>query len=284
MKQRLLVFISLMFSIGCIANFSYAATVGNSLDLDIPNRSAILREEAVNGTLNEYEQAIKLKGSIDLEFMRDKKLHVTNELSGAKLDGQWRMVKLGMTIVNRVEPYIKIGTSDLEASWKHMPQEIAMDADNGFAWGGGLKAVIWEFENIGLRITADGQYRTTEPDVGSISVNRISIKDTGAKFKIDEWQAGLFLSKKFEIPLKWQSIYVVPYTGAVYADSNADVSFKDPANPGTDYTLFDGNNKKPYGLVLGIDVMPNLNSAFTYNLELRFADETALSLGGAMKF
>jgi len=274
-----------MISICCIAEKNgFAATVGNSLDLDIPERSAILREQAVGEALDTYEQAIKLKGSIDVEFMRDKKLHVSNELNGAKLNGQWNMVKFGMTIINRVEPYIKIGTSDLEATWKRGYQEMVVDADNGLAWGGGLKAVIWEFENIGLRFTLDSQYRTTEPDIESIILSKASIKDAGAKFKIDEWQAGLFLSKKFEIPLKWQSIYVVPYTGAVYADSNADVSFKDPANPGADYDLFDGNNKKLYGLILGIDIMPSLASAFICNLELRLVDETTISLGGTMKF
>ena len=103
-------------------------------------------------------------------------------------------------------------------------------------------------------------------------------------FKIHEWQAGLFLSKKFEIPLKFQSIFLVPYAGAVYSDSKVDVSFKDPNNRGADYTLFDANNKKLCGAVIGCDIVPSLSDAFIYSIELRLADEIALSLGSTMKF
>ncbi|MFA5389176.1 MAG: hypothetical protein WC312_05410 [Candidatus Omnitrophota bacterium] len=284
MKKRLFVFISLIFTIGYISKFSYAATVGNSLDLDVPGRSAFLRQEVIEGTLDEYEQVVKIKASFDAEFVFDKDLNTTKELQGAELKGQWYTGKLGLTLFNRVEPYVKIGTSNLETKWKHGSQEIEVDADYGFAWGGGVKANIWEFENLGIRLTGDAQYRTTEPDTEEITVNGTSVIDQGATFNVDEWQAGLFASKKFEIPLKLQSIYAVPYTGVVYSDSNVDVSFKDPDAPGTDFSLFDANNKKVYGFVLGCDIIPSLSSSFIYSLELRLVDEIALSLGGTVKF
>jgi len=284
MRKKFLIFISLIFTIGYIARFSYAATIGNSLDLDVPERSAILRQEVVEGTLDECEQAVKVKASFDMEFVFNKDLHVTNELQKAELKGQWYMGKLSLTLFNRVEPYVKIGTSNLEVKWKHNTQEIEVDAYSGFTLGGGVKANIWEFDNSGIRLTGDVQYRTTEPDVGGITVNGTSVIDKGATFKVDEWQAGLFMSKKFEIPLKLQSIYTVPYTGVTYADSNVDVSFKDSNSPGTDYSLFDANNKKLYGFVLGCDVVPSLGSSFIYSIELRLVDEVALSLGGTVKF
>jgi len=268
----------------CGIKHGFAATVGNSLDLDLPERSALLRQEMIDGTLDEYEQAVKVKASFDMEFLFDKDLHVTNELKGAEMSGNWKMVKLGVTIFNRVEPYIKIGTSDLDVKWKQGSQEIEVEADTGFAWGGGLKANIWEFENLGVRLTGDIQYRTTEPDVTGDTVNNVSAEDNGAKFQVDEWQASLLASKKFEIPLKMQSIYVVPYTGVTYADSNVDVSFNNVHHPTTDYSLFDANNKKLCGFVLGCDIVPSLRSAFIYSIELRLVNEIALSLGGAMKF
>lgn len=284
MKKQCLIFLSLIISICCVmAKYSFAVTAGNPLDIDLPPRSAVLRQEIVEGTLDEYEQAIKVKASFDAEFVFDKNLHVNPDLNGAEMKGQWYMAKFGMTILNRVEPYVKIGTSSLEVKWKQGSQQIEVDAEDGFALGGGVKADIWDFEGPGIRLTADAQYRTTDPDTDKITLNSSSVKDSG-KFKIDEWQAGLFLSKKFEIPLKVQNIYVVPYTGWVYSDSNIDVSFKDPANPGADYNLFDANNKKSYGFVLGCDILPSLSNSFIYNIELRLVDEVALSLGGAMKF
>lgn len=284
MRKRFLIFISLIFVIGCMVKFSYAATIGNSLDLDVPERSAILRQEVIEGTLDECEQAVKIKASFDAEFVFNKDLHTPNELNGAELKGQWFMGKLGLTFFNRVEPYVKIGTSDLEVKWKHGSDNIEIDTDPGFALGGGVKANIWESENSGIRLTGDAQYRTTEPDVNKITVAGATVIDKGPTFKVDEWQASLLASKKFEVPLKLQSIYVVPYTGVTYADSNVDVVFKDPNASGTDYSLFDANNKKLYGFVLGCDIVPTLGSAFIYSIELRLVDETALSLGGTVKF
>ena len=191
------------------------------------------------------------------------------------------MAKLGMTILNRVEPYVKVGTSNLEVKWRHGGADMEVEA-NGFAWGGGLKANILELR--GVRLTIDGQYRTTDSDVSGITINGKSINDTGPVFKIDEWQAGLFLSKKFEIPLKFQSIFLVPYAGVVYSDSNVDVSFKDPNNTGADYTLFDATNQNLCGVVIGCDIVPSLSDVFIYSIELRLADEIALSLGSTMKF
>ncbi|HAZ10297.1 MAG TPA: hypothetical protein DCY56_04235 [Candidatus Omnitrophica bacterium] len=285
MKKQYLLILSLIISICCItAKYGFAATVGNALDLDLPQRSAVLRQEIVKDTLDEYEQAVKIKGSFDIEFVFDKDLHVNPDLTKAEIKGQWYMAKFGMTILNRVEPYIKIGTSTLETRWKQSgATEIEVGADNGFAWGGGLKANIVEFSG-GVRLTGDWQYRTTEPDVNEITVNGIAVNDAGATFKVDEWQVSLLLSKKFEIPLKLQNIYIVPYTGISYADSNVDVSFRNANSPTVDYSLFDANNKKLYGFVLGCDIVPSLSSSFIYSIELRLVDETALSLGGAMKF
>lgn len=285
MKKQYILILSLIISICCVtAKYGFAATVGNALDLDLPQRSAVLRQEIVKDTLDEYEQAVKIKGSFDIEFVFDKDLHVNPDLTKAEIKGQWYMAKFGMTILNRVEPYIKIGTSTLETRWKQSgATEIEVGADNGFAWGGGLKANIVEFPS-GVRLTGDWQYRTTEPDVSEITVNGLAVNDAGATFKVDEWQVSLLLSKKFEIPLKLQNIYVVPYTGISYADSNVDVSFRNANSPTADYSLFDANNKKLYGFVLGCDIVPSLSSSFIYSIELRLVDETALSLGGAMKF
>lgn len=285
MKKQYILILSLIISICCVtAKYGFAATVGNALDLDLPQRSAVLRQEIVKDTLDEYEQAVKIKGSFDIEFVFDKDLHVNPDLTKAEIKGQWYMAKFGMTILNRVEPYIKIGTSTLETRWKQSGvTEIEVGADNGFAWGGGLKANIVELPG-GARLTGDWQYRTTEPDVNEITVNGIAVNDAGATFKVDEWQVSLLLSKKFEIPLKLQNIYIVPYTGISYADSNVDVSFRNANSPTVDYSLFDANNKKLYGFVLGCDIVPSLSSSFIYSIELRLVDETALSLGGAMKF
>jgi len=262
----------------------FTATTGNPLDLDVPKQSAILRQDVIDDTLDECEQKVKIKSSLDIEFVLDKDLNTNPDITGAEMEGRWVMVKLGTTLFNRVEPYIKIGNSNLELRWKQGSQEIKVDSGAGFAWGAGLKGIICEFEDSGIRLTGDVQYRTTEPDVDKCSIDKNAVKDTGADFDVYELQASLVLSKKLEIPLKWQSIYMVPYIGATFSDSTIDAKFRDPNNPQADYTLFNANNQKRGGLVIGCDIVPSLKSAFIYSIEARLFNETALSLGGAMKF
>ncbi|MBU0758886.1 MAG: hypothetical protein KKA34_00790 [Candidatus Omnitrophica bacterium] len=263
----------------------FGATVGNSIDLDIPAKSAILRQQAIGHSLDQYEEAVKIKNSLDLEFVFDKDLNTTSEVTKAEVKGQWFMAKLGVDVFNRIEPYVKFGLADLQAKWRQNEDfSIDMQSEGGFAWGLGIKGIIFEFEETGFRLTGDIQYRTTEPDVEDITSNGTTIVDTGANFKVEEWQAALVLSKKFELPLRFQSIFIVPYTGITASDSTVSTRVKDPSNPGVDITLFDANNKTLHGFLIGCDIMPSLSSSFTYNVELRLASETALTLGGAMKF
>jgi hypothetical protein len=292
MKQKIyFLFIFLfIFIMSAVKDSSFAATVGNALDLDLPAKSAVLKEQAVRGALDDYEQTVKIKTALDLEFVFDKDLKTTWELTGAEMKGSWHMVKLATTLFNRVEPYIKLGTSNLMVEWTQSTADstdsIEVEADYGFAWGAGVKAVLWDFEDLGIRLTGDAQYRVTEPDVSKISRNSGStdVIDQGADFKVEEWQLSLVLSKKYELPLKWQSVYLVPYAGMTISDSVVDVKFDDSSMPGTDYSLFDAGNKNSYGFVIGCDIMPSLKSSFIYSIEARLFNELALTLGGAMKF
>lgn len=268
-----------------LTSFAYAITVGNPADLDLPPRSAMLKQQAVDQTLDEYEETVKLKAALDIEILFDKDLHTTSEVKNAQMKGEYYMLKLGTTLFNRVEPYIKLGSSNLEVSWRNEAQEVLVETDPGFAWGGGLKAVFWEFEDIGLRITGDAQYRYTDPEVSHCSLDGYGIGNKGSTFEIEEWQASLLLSKKFEIPLKWNnSVYLVPYTGVTFSDSNVDVRIVDQKNTAADYTLFKANNDSIYGFVAGLDILPSLKSSYIYNIEVMLGNESALSLGGAMKF
>lgn len=285
MTKKILFLSLFLLSIVVMSDPCFGATVGNPIDLDLPAKSALLREQAVNQTLDEYEQIIKVKASMDLEFVFDKKLNTTSEVTNAKIKGQWFMAKLGIDVFNRVEPYVKFGLASLNATWRQNNiDDIDVESDKSFAWGCGIKGIILELEDMGLRLTADAQYRTTEPDVSDITRSGNIIVDSGADFKVEEWQAALVLSKKFELPLKWQNIYIVPYTGITASDSTVDVKVKDPSCPGYDLTLFEANNKTLHGFLIGCDIMPSLTSSFIYNVELRFASETALTLGGTMKF
>lgn len=285
MKKCLLLSLLLITGIFISGNTCLAATVGNPLDLDVPAKSAFLRQQVIRKTLDEYEQVVKIKGSLDLEYVFKRDLNGPTEIEKAELKGYWVMAKIGTTIFNRVEPYIKVGTSRLEANWRmNKAFDIEVEADPGFAWGGGVKGVIWDFDDWGLRLIGDIQYRTTEPSVCNIKRSEFGINDIGADFDIEEWQVAFVLSKKFELPLRSQSVYLVPYTGITFSDLTADVKFTDFNDPGPIYSLYDANSENFVGYLLGCDIMPNLKSSFIYSMEVRLVNEIAMTLGGTVKF
>ncbi len=278
----------LIVAIFGVMNAALAATVGNPLDLDVPRVSALLRQDVIDEALDEYEEVVKVKIALDLELVFDKDLNTSSEVTNAKLSGQWIMLKLGTTLFERVEPYFKIGTCILDVTWtQNGTHDIEVGSEygiNGLAWGGGVKGIIWDFDSWGLRLTGDAQYRLTEPDVDKVKVGTISGLDTNADFEIREWQTSILLSKKFEVPLKQRNIYIVPYAGLSISDSTVDLKITNTSAPDQDWTLFDANNDSMYGFILGCDIVPALTNSFIYSIEARLVSETALTLGGAMKF
>lgn len=284
MKKRIVLLSLLFLILFSHCTLALAATVGNPLDLDLPKRSAALRQEIIGGALDEAEQAIKIKTALDLEFLFDKELHGPSDISKAEMGGTYYMAKLGITVFNRVEPFIKAGISNLDAEWTQHRYNIKVDADSGLAWGFGIKGIIWEFSNLGIRLTGDCQFINTAPDVEEIERDGTSVTHSGADFDIKEWQASLILSKKYILPLQWQDLHIVPYTGFTFSDSTVDVKYSDPDFAGVDFSLFNSDNENNYGFLVGCDIVTDLSSAFIYNMELRLFNEFALTLGGALKF
>ena len=295
-------FILLLYVIWVIfimtGEMAFAATVGNPIDIDIPSRSILLRQQIIDETLDEYEESVVVKTGVDFEVVFNKDLKAPAEvrlgkLNAPEMEGQWNMAKLGITLFNRVEPYVKLGTSRLEVKWSQgngsvtdAVDVIEVETDYGFAWGWGIKGVLFELDDLGLRLTGDAQYRAADLDVDDISRagSGISTSNAGAEFDVEEWQFSIALSKKFQLPLRWQDIYIVPYTGLTLSDSVVDVSFRDTGPPSELLSLFDAGNDSKLGMFLGLDILTDLKSAFLFNIEARFLNEYALSLGATTKF
>lgn len=263
-----------------ISGSCFAATVGNPLDIDLPENSAYLRAHIIKQTLDEYEK-VAVKGGLEIELIFNKDLKGSEaEVKNAELEGQYYMVKLSTTLYNRIEPYIKVGTSDLEVKWDYGTNNVKVEADTGLAWGFGAKAILYELKDYGIRLTLDAQYRTTDPGVDRAKLNGSAVTATQTRFEVKELQASLLASKKYIFPVGLKDVYFVPYAGVTYSDSEVDVSF----NSSGLYDLYIAGNDNNIGMVLGVDILPSLLSSFLFCLELRLINETALTIGGSIKF
>ncbi len=281
-KNTLIAIILLLFFTGT----SFALTVGGPADMTVPEASFSSKARAISDTLDSYEAAVSVKAGIDVEFISKKELKAApSDDTNIKMEGQNINVKFSMNYSDVLEPYVKIGTSNIKVKWEQYGQNIAVEPQPGFVLGGGLKAKLWEFAGTGIKLTLDGQYKDTQLDfdkakVGGSTATASAINET---FNIREWQISLLASKKFIFPMSVQDCYTVPYIGVTYSDSDVKVEFTQSSS-GALYSTYDASNKNLIGLVLGCDIIPSLLDWYLISVELRLINEIAFTLSGTMKF
>jgi len=268
------------------AGTSFALNVGGQADVSIPETSFFSREEAVEETLDSCESGVSIKAGFDVEFITKKRLSTSSESTNAKIEGQNANLKLSMNYSDVLEPYVKIGTSDLKVKWNQNGYDVVVDTKPGLVLGGGVKAKLWEFVSTGIKLTIDGQYKDTQLDFDTAEIGGSTslASATNETFDIKEWQISLLASKKFILSADMRDCYTaIPYMGLTYTDSDVNVHFTQ-SGLSLDYSTYNAGNKNPIGVVLGCDIMPSLVSWYLFSFELRLISETSFTLSGTAKF
>jgi len=197
-----------------------------------------------------------------------------------------------------VDVFVKIGMAD--ADWKMTEKEIGnpdykweFNGDRDLAYGIGAKAKV--FQTLGgLRVMADAQYLHYEVD-GKLKGNgkdydqnylaylrgydpSVTFSST-QKTKVQEWQIALYVNQTIG--------NFSPYGGVKYSAFKADFEFDgsgqflgEPLSVKIDGKSEADNN---LGIFLGTDIylIPN---KFSVNVEGRFIDETAFTVGANYRF
>jgi hypothetical protein len=264
---------------------SLAATVGGA-DIALPEEAAYLKKDAMKRALDTYEAYINLKAGMDMEFVIKRKLSSSDEVANIELDGQNYIFKFSNNFNNIAEPYIKIGTSNLNVEWTQNGRDVKVETTGDLMWGAGIKATIYELKDIGVKLTLDAQYREFDLDVDEVTVGGSASNLTNKNFDIKEWQTALLASKRFILPVGLRDYYIVPYGGLTFSSLEANISVEDTSmgEPYVLYSTYDASDSNTIGVVLGCDVMPSLLSWYILNFELKFMNELALSIGGTIKF
>jgi len=282
MKKIIVTLFIMMFFMPSLA---IAVTVGGP-ELSIPEGSMFLKEKAVNETLNRHEYMNNIKTGLDIEIVSKRELaSAPADVSEAEIEGHNFMLKFSNNLYDVFEPYIKIGTSTLEVDWDQHGNNIRVESETGFAWGAGAKAKLWDFQDWGVKLTLDVQYRHTDLDIDKAKIggSTSTAAARGENFEINEWQITLLGSKKLIIPMGKNDYYVVPYGGLTHSMLNADICFTQTGT-GLLYSTYDASDENEFGLVAGFDIMPFYLSHYLLNFELRLINEYAFSLGGTIKF
>ena len=246
----------------------FAETVGNSIDVNIPSGKGIYSSE-----LSDF---ISLNVGFDTEFLAERQFECDSSVTtkAPELSGQYYMARVSCTLFNRVQPYVKVGYSDLEMKWTDANGTVKVDAEPGYAWAIGLKAYLWEFEGLGLKVFSTASYRSTEASRVNVTTNAGSGNVTQKMFKIYEKQVTAGLSREFKIGEKNKGMSLVPYAGIAWSDTTTRVRV---AQSGNIMNSGAGDPKDNWGVFFGTEFlfMDNLS----LNIEGRLIDQKAASVG-----
>ncbi len=271
MLKKVIVIASILLYTGSC----FAQVAGNTSDPKIPYGPGIanLKESGIG----------PIKVGFDADWVFNKDLDGEGGVSSAESEGQKYLLRIGYTIADRVEPYIKLGTSHLKASWTQNGLQAKTTAEDGFAFGVGGKALLYDIPEHRIRFSVDAQYLYTDPGIKKAHVDGANRTISASEFKVSEWHLAGIVSMEFLINNKSDNpatpYSVIPYLGAAYADSKTDARF---TSSDVNYDLGDANNKDKFVLLTGCDITAPEN--ISINVEGRWIGETAASGGCTLKF
>ena len=266
MKKFIAIIICLGFVLSVTA--AYAAPVGNIATPSVLKKGIIYQDE-------QAQFAVVAGGEVDLTWDQNLKRQDTDT------EYYFYGGKIGVLIMNRFMPYAILGGAEAKKQqFKIDSRKIKFETDYDFVWGVGGTAMLYEtkLEGMGngqLRIGVDGRYRQSHLKVDKVvrdgvSYNASDAAVTQSKYELEQWQVALAVSYQIE--------QIIPYVGVKYSDATGEAI---TTISGTKYKN-DFENDDNVGIFVGGDIL--INDSFTANIEGRFIDETALSLGATLRF
>ena len=191
--------------------------------------------------------------------------------------GRNTLAKISYGLFDSMDVYLKLGAANYNFKGDvYVGDTKAVDENlsskDSFLYGAGFK-IAHEIKK-GWIVGCDVQYLTTDLDLNFSAVNVNTGAVASAKYtncRIQEWHVAPYIAGKIA--------NFTPYLGARYSDLRLDQ--KSPNDPHRWNNLVFGAAYN-VGVFTGMDW--NLGESFKLNIEGRFIDETAMSVGLAYGF
>jgi opacity protein-like surface antigen len=202
-------------------------------------------------------------------------------------DGEFEMTaivaRLGLSVLERVNFYADIGQAgDMEFNWTDAGDKVQTKFEDETLWGVGVNGLIYRWNN-GLEIGAGASYRTADMPLDSAQVAGISYK----KSQITSIRDGEFSEVQVAFECAWKTEYFIPYAGLKYSNVEVDADF---TADGTVRKATGKESDQNVGVFVGLSIAPKIDALgeqsdrLAINVEGRFIDEEAVSVGVSYKF
>ncbi|MFZ2385680.1 MAG: hypothetical protein WBE75_05700 [Candidatus Omnitrophota bacterium] len=249
----------------------------------------------------------------DRDFKEKKGSYVSDISDEYTMDVEWKtaveidemyrnMVKISYGVLDNLDIYVRLGTADLElkqtytesgsipdAEWTGVLEKgtSKMDADTAFAYGIGAKGTLPLSETLFfgcdiqyLRHKNDmtGKGTWTEYDYDTVTGDLTGEYQASADYKGDitfqEWQVAPYVAAKLG--------NFVPYLGVKYSGVVTRIKYAGVSGDDDDEDNTKDRADDHVGVFVGTDF--KITENWKLNVEGRFVDETAVSLGLNYKF
>ncbi len=249
-----------------IAGMAYAAPVGLTSEADL-TEGELLAENEMGVTIGFIYDAIEERAvSID-----------TGEFGM-----QAFLARIGLSLMDRFNLYVDIGqASDMEYIFVDKGEKHTVSFDDELIWGVGANALIYRWDN-GLEVGAGASYRQADMTLESVDIDGASYQRTDLTAVSD----GEFKEYQAAIEVAWKNDVLTPYAGIKFSDVEVDAKFTEG---GQERDATGKNADENVGVFVGLAITPTLEAldkekSIALNIEGRFVDEEAVSVGISYKF
>lgn len=192
------------------------------------------------------------------------------------------VARLGINVIERFNLYVDLGvTQDMEYNVQIRGENIRYEFDDEFLWGIGANVLIYRWGS-GIEIGVNAAYRQADMNLEKATFGT-TIKTAA---QLDTVQDGEYQDWHIAAEVAWRTDYLIPYLGIRYSDAEVDGYFIDDA---TTRDARGKNSAQNVGVFVGLTLTPKLadfpkSEQIALNLEGRFIDEDAFSVGLSYKF
>ncbi|MFQ5580893.1 MAG: hypothetical protein ACE5FZ_09795 [Nitrospiria bacterium] len=255
---------SLPFTLIAILAFysmSHAARVNNGAGLQGAYGKMALGVEYDSDSERdtEFDGGTEFDGDATVPFLAPG-----DRIVGGSLESSRIMLRGSVGLADWMDVFIHLGFADADFSYQlieaGVPEVISFSGDSDLAYGLGLKAAIANVE--GYQIYSNLQLFQSEVD-GAYTEDGVLLGT--AEATVQEIQLALYAAKTFDM---W-----TPYGGLKFSELAVEIDRSIPGTTFHEEHKVDDN----IGLFVGTDVV--LKPGLSANIEFRFVDESALSLG-----
>jgi len=195
----------------------------------------------------------------------------------------WFLAKLSIDIMDRVEPYIELGSANISTrepvtGGPSGTTRDSFDYGASFAWGLGTKVILFTkkvFSNQEkeMKLFSDTKFRRTRALLDRYISQKITSGDMD--MHVFEWQTALGVSQEFKLS---KHLTATPYLGAKYSDVDiiSDGTAFTASGQGIGGKVRYGSRNK-FGPFVGVDI--GIGKYMSLSVEGRFADENSVSAG-----